>query len=65
MLPTILNRLFPRPSAPMLQLQRFRGSAAGWQPIGAPRSAASAEQFAATLARIAPEAKLRTIPLTA
>ena len=65
MLPAILNRLFPRASAPMLQLQRFRGSAAGWQAVGAPRSAAAAERLGATLARIAPEATLRTIPLTA
>lgn len=64
MLPTILNRLFPRRSAPLLQLQRFRGSATGWQAIGAPRSAASAERLSATLARVAPEATLRTIPLT-
>ena len=60
-----LRSLFARRSAPMLQLQRFRGAAAGWQAVGAPRSAASAERFAATLARIAPEATLRTIPLTA
>ena len=65
MLSTILNRLFPRPSAPMLQLQRFRGTAAGWQPVGAPRSAASAERLSATLARISPTATLRTVPLTA
>ena len=65
MLPTILNRLFARPTAPMLQLQRFRGAAAGWQAIGAPRSAASAERLAATLARINPTATLRTVPLTA
>ena len=60
-----LRSLFARRSAPMLQLQRFRGAAAGWQAIGAPRSAASAERLSATLARITPEATLRTIPLTA
>ena len=60
-----LRSLFARRSAPMLQLQRFRGAAAGWQAVGAPRSAASAERLSATLARITPEATLRTIPLTA
>lgn len=64
MLPPILRLLFPRQAGPMLQLQRFRGSSAGWQAIGAPRSAASAERLSATLARVAPEATLRTIPLT-
>ena len=63
MLPPIIRLLFPRQSEPMLQLQRFRGTAAGWQPIGLPRSAASADRLSATLARIAPEATLRTIPL--
>ena len=65
MLPPILRLLFPRPSAPMLQLQRFRGTAAGWQPIGSPRSAASAQRLGATLARINPTATLRTVPLAA
>ena len=60
-----LRSLFARRSAPMLQLQRFRGAAAGWQAVGAPRSAASAERLSATLARITPEATLRTIPFTA
>lgn len=59
MLRTAFPALFSRQTEPALQLQRFRGAAAGWQPIGCPRSAESAARLSATLARIAPEATLR------
>jgi hypothetical protein len=58
MLPTFLRSLFNRPVA-RLQLQRYHGTAAGWQPIGEPRSAASAERLAAVCGRIWPHRTYR------
>lgn len=48
----------PAAAAAAAQVARYRGSAAGWQPIGAPRPLAEAERLRALAARIAPEATL-------
>ena len=46
-----------------LQVARYRGTAAGWQAIGRPRSAADAARFVSLCARIDPAATLRARPI--
>jgi len=62
-MPTSLISLF-RPASAQLQLLRYRGCAAGWQPIGQPRQPRDAERLAALLGRIAPSANLKLQPLS-
>jgi hypothetical protein len=54
----LLLSLF-RPASAPLQLLRYRGCAAGWQPIGQPRQPRDAERLATLLGRIAPSANLK------
>jgi hypothetical protein len=49
----------PLTAAPLAQVARYRGAAAGWQPIGCPKPVAQAERFAALIARVDPAATLR------
>jgi len=61
---TFLGLLFPSVS-PSAQLVRYRGTAAGWQPIGQSRTIRDAERLQHYLARISPEATLKLIPANA
>jgi hypothetical protein len=53
----MLRALFNRPAP--LQVTRYRGTVAGWQPIGSPRPAADAARLIAVWQRINPAATLR------
>jgi hypothetical protein len=64
MLSTFLGSLFPS-SSPSAQLVRYRGTAAGWQPIGQSRTIRDAKRLQHYLSRIAPEATLKLIPANA
>jgi hypothetical protein len=44
---------------------RYRGTAAGWQPIGQSRTIQDAKRLQRYLSRIAPEATLKLIPTNA
>jgi hypothetical protein len=55
----MLRALFSRPASALLQVTRYRGTAAGWQPIGAPRPAADAARMLTLWQRIDPAATLR------
>ena len=46
-----------------VQLIRYRGTVAGWQPIGRPRNAADAARLVSVWERIDPCATLRTRPI--
>jgi hypothetical protein len=50
-------------ATPSIQVARYRGTAAGWQAIGRPRSAADAARFVSLWARIDPAATLRARPI--
>ena len=63
MLTLIRRTLTPAPLT--AQAERFRGTAAGWQPIGGPRPAAAAARLAALAGRIDPAATLRVRTLAA
>lgn len=57
---TMLSFFFNRSTAqPLQRVERFRGTAKGWQPIGSPRNAADARLLATMLQRVHPEATLR------
>ena len=49
----------PLTAAPLAQVARYRGAAAGWQPIGCPKPVAQAQRLASLIARIDPAATLR------
>jgi len=51
-----------RPASAPLQLLRYRGCAAGWQPIGQPRQPRDAHRLATLLGRISPSATLKLQP---
>jgi hypothetical protein len=53
----MLRALFNRPAP--LQVTRYRGTVAGWQPIGTPRPAADAARLITLWQRINPAATLR------
>jgi hypothetical protein len=59
----MIRALFNRPAPALLQVTRYRGTVAGWQPIGAPRPAADAARLIAVWQRINPAATLRARPL--
>jgi len=63
MLALIRRPLTPAPLT--AQVERFRGTSAGWQPLGSPRSAAAAARLAALMGRINPAATLRVRTLSA
>jgi hypothetical protein len=65
MLALIRRTLTPAPAPLTAQAERFRGTAAGWQPIGGPRPAAAAARLAALIGRIDPAATLRVRTLAA
>jgi len=65
MLTLIRRTLTPAPAPLTAQAERFRGTAAGWQPIGGPRPAAAAARLAALAGRIDPAATLRVRTLSA
>ena len=50
-------------ATPSIQVARYRGTAAGWQAIGRPRSAADAARFVSLWTRIDPAATLRARPI--
>ena len=59
MLTFVLQTLGRRPApAPVATVARYRGMAAGWQPIGAPRPLADAQRLAAIARRISPAATI-------
>ena len=59
MLTFVLQTLGRRPApAPVVTVFRYRGIAAGWQPIGAPRPLAQAERLASIVRRISPAATI-------
>ena len=62
MLRTFLGSLFPSVS-PSAQLVRYRGTAAGWQPVGRPRTMPDAKRLQRYLGRISPEATLKLNPV--
>jgi hypothetical protein len=62
MIRTFLGSLC-RPVSPSAQLVRYRGTAAGWQPIGQSRTIRDAKRLQHYLSRIAPEATLKLIPV--
>jgi hypothetical protein len=64
MLRTLLRSLC-RPVPSSAQLVRYRGTAAGWQPIGQSRTIRDAKRLQHYLARISPEATLKLIPANA
>ena len=55
----MLRILFSRPAPALLQVTRYRGTAAGWQPIGAPRPAADAARMLTLWQQIDPAATVR------
>jgi hypothetical protein len=61
MLRTFLGSLFPS-VPPSAQLVRYRGTVAGWHPIGQSRTIRDAKRLQHYLARISPEATLKLIP---
>jgi hypothetical protein len=61
----IRRTLTPAPAPLTAQAERFRGTAAGWLPLGGPRPAAAAARLAALAARIDPAATLRVRTLAA
>jgi hypothetical protein len=58
----ILARLLTRRADARAVVTRYRGCRDGWQPVGAVRTLADAERFAAITARILPTATLRVRP---
>jgi hypothetical protein len=59
----MFRAFFNRPAPALVQVARYRGTAAGWQLIGAPRTAADAARFLAMWERIDPAATLRVRPV--
>jgi hypothetical protein len=55
----VLRALFNRPAPALSQVTRYRGTVAGWQPIGTPRPAADAARLITLWQRIDPAATLR------
>ena len=55
----MLRALFNRPAPALLQVTRYRGTVAGWQPIGTPRPAGDAARLITLWQRINPAATLR------
>jgi len=55
----MIRALFNRPAPALSQVTRYRGTAAGWQLIGAPRPAADAARLLTLWQRIDPAATLR------
>ena len=63
---TLIRRtLTPAPAPLTAQAERYRGTAAGWLPLGGPRPAAAAARLAALAGRIDPAATLRVRTLAA
>jgi hypothetical protein len=62
-MPAILARMLTRRADARAVVTRYHGCAAGWRPMGAPRTIADAERFASTVARILPTATLRVRPV--
>jgi hypothetical protein len=55
----MMRALFNRPAPALSQVARYRGTVAGWQPIGAPRPAADAARLITLWQRVDPAATLR------